>query len=112
VGAVRDAYIASAKSDYLGMIQAAIAADIPVVCIGVAPRHDTTIVSLGLSTYASLSQEWNAWLVAQCTSLGVPFVDLWEELEDPATPNQLVSWADAGDQVHWTNLQSDVRAIA
>lgn len=112
------AYMATAKSLYLEMIDMAVAAGVPCVCIGVAPRNDSTTVSLGLALYQSLAADWRTWAAAAIPAHGATYVDVWPVVDDPASPGRLVAWADAGDGVHWTSrakgavMDAVYRAIA
>ncbi len=95
------AALATDKASYLLMCQQALATGAAVVATGVAPRHDT-VPSLDLARWVSYAKDWNAWMLATLVPLGVGFADVWTLLEDPADPGKLVSWANAGDAVHFT----------
>lgn len=94
------AYMAQAKADWQWMVTAAQAAGLLVFANGVAPRHEAAVVSLGLSAYAALAKDFNAW----AKTIGIRFYDPWAEFEDPATPNQLNPLYDTGDHVHYSAL--------
>lgn len=100
-GSVRDAFIASEKASYLAMATDGMAAGALVVATGVAPRHDAHPLAQ-LSTFAALAADWNAWMESTLKPLGVATVQVWADLVDPSTANQLVAWADAGDHVHFS----------
>jgi hypothetical protein len=100
----------TARSQYLSMCQAALSAGAAVLAIGAEPRHDATIVALGLSTFASRALAWNRWAKVSLAPLGVAVCDTWNDLVDPAAANQLVSWADAGDNVHFSWRAQRLRA--
>lgn len=98
-GPVRDSFIATEKASYLSMCVDGLASGAMVIATGIAPRHDAHALAQ-LSTFAALAADWNSWMDATIKPLGVGVVQVWNDLVDPVTANQLVSWADAGDHVH------------
>jgi hypothetical protein len=98
------AFLAAVKADYLSMAQQCRAAGIVTVAVGVAPRHDATVTggAGGLAAFAALALDFNAWMASTLRPLGVGVVDPWATLVDPGTANQLVGWANCGDNVHFT----------
>ena len=99
IGATRDAFIAAEKASYLAMANSGIATGALVVATGIAPRHDSHALAQ-LAEFAALATDWNAWMESTLKPLGVATVQVWSDLVDPAASNRLVSWADAGDNVH------------
>jgi len=89
------------KATYRAMCVDGLAAGAVVIATGVAPRHDT-VPALNLARWASFAQDWNAWMQSALVPLGVKVAPVWSALEDPATPGQLVAWANAGDNVHFS----------
>jgi len=104
------AYMATARAQYLAMCTEALSSGAAVLAIGAEPRHDTTIVSLGLATFAERALSWNAWAKATLAPLGVAVCDTWTDLVDPSAANQLVAWANAGDNVHFSWRAQRLRA--
>lgn len=108
-GVARDNYIAQAKADYLSMATQAVGSGSVVLASGVAPRHDATPLAQ-LSAFRAMSLDWNAWMASTLKPLKIAVADFYSDLEDPAVAGQLVSWADAGDHVHFTYRARKVMA--
>jgi hypothetical protein len=97
--------MAELKAEYLEMVEKALEIDTDgqgtpplVMATTIAPRHDSP--NFTTVAHREKLQEFNDWMRTTLPPLGVVLRDIWDVLV--TSEMKLVSWADAGEHLHWT----------